>query len=242
MVHEAPPDVSLVIPTFNQRLRTIQAIHEAERWMRTRLGAAAEIIVVDDGSSAAPVLDAADLPPGVQLIRHSRNLGKGGAVRTGVARARGRYVVFTDSDLPFSLEPLPTTLAWLRDGADIVIGDRLHAESDAVVAVGPLRRLSSLVYTWLVEHALGLDFEDTQCGYKGYRAEAAQALYGALEVTSFAFDAELLLRARAAGYRVLRQPVRLVRNDDSSVSLLRHAPRMMWDVARLAWWRCRGAL
>jgi len=242
MVREILPEVSLVIPTFNQRTRTIQTAQQAERWLQARLGAGAEIIVVDDGSTAAPVLEAGDLPPGVQLVRHPRNLGKGGAVRTGVERARGAYIVFTDSDLPFSLDPLPTTLAWLRDGTDVVMGDRLHPESDAAVDVGALRKLSSIVYTWLVRHALGLDFADTQCGYKGYRAEIARALYGALEVTSFAFDAELLLRAKRAGYQIRRQPVRLVHDKESSVSLLRHAPAMLWDVARLAWWRYRRAL
>ncbi len=213
MVPEAPLEVSLVIPTFNQRTRTIHTAQEAERWLQARLGAGGEIIVVDDGSTAAPVLDAGDLPPGVQFLRH-----------------------------PKKLDPLPTTLAWLRDGADVVIGDRLHPESDAAVEVGALRKLSSIVYTWLVRHALGLDFADTQCGYKGYRADIARALYGALEVTSFAFDAELLLRAKRAGYQIRRQPVRLVHDKESSVSLLRHAPAMLWDVARLAWWRYRRAL
>jgi glycosyltransferase involved in cell wall biosynthesis len=241
MVPEAALEVSLLIPTFNQRARTIHAVQEAERWLRAQLGAAAEIIVVDDGSTTSPVLDG-DLPPTVHLVRHPRNLGKGGAVRTAVAHARGAYVVFTDSDLPFSLDPLPTTLAWLRDGADVVIGDRLHPESDVTIEVGPLRKLSSVVYTWLVHHALGLDFADTQCGYKGYRAEVAKALYGALRVTSFAFDAEVLLRAQRAGYEIRRQPLRLVDNQDSSVSLFRHAPGMMWDIARLAWWRYQRAL
>jgi hypothetical protein len=159
-----------------------------------------------------------------------------------VARARGLYVVFTDSDLPFSLDPIERTLATLREGADVVIGDRLHPESSASAPLGPLRRLSSAVYTWLVNHALGLDYADTQCGYKGYRAAAARELFGRLRVTSFAFDAELLLRAHAAGHRIVRQPVRLVHNEDSSVSLLKHAPGMLWDVARLAWWRYRRAL
>src|SRR5258708_36615410 len=144
MVPEAPLEVSLVIPTFNQRTRTIHTAQEAERWLQARLGAGGEVIVVDDGSTGAPVLDAGDLPPGVQLVRHPKNLGKGGAVRTGVSRPRGAYIVFTDSDLPFSLDPLPTPLAWLRDGADIVIANRLHPEPAAAVAVGPLRNLSRI--------------------------------------------------------------------------------------------------
>jgi len=198
--------------------------------------------VVDDGSRPEEALAASDLPAATVFLRHDRNLGKGGALRTGVLRARGAYVVFTDSDLPFSLDPVPATLTALSEGADIVIGDRLHPDSVARVEVGPLRRLSSAVYTWMVHHALDLPFPDTQCGYKGYRLAVARDLFGRLRVTSFAFDAEILMRARAAGYRIVRQPVHLVHNEDSSVSLARHAPGMMLDMARLAIGRWRGGL
>ncbi|HUG54433.1 MAG TPA: glycosyltransferase [Vicinamibacteria bacterium] len=237
-----PVELSLIIPTFNQRARTLRAVQDASAWLEARFGARAELIVVDDGSDPGEALAEADLPPGVVVVRHPRNLGKGGAVRSGMARTRGEYVAFTDSDLPFSLEPLGDTLARLRDGADIVIGDRLHPDSVASVSVSRARRLSSVVYTWMVQHALGLDYADTQCGYKGYRGAVARDLFGRLRVTSFAFDAELLLRAQAAGYRVSRQPVRLLHNDDSSVRLARHAPRMLIDMVRLAWWRLRRAL
>ena len=236
------PELSLVIPAFNQRARTIRAAREADAWLRGQFGSRAELIVVDDGSQGPQKLSPGDLPAGTVLVTHPRNLGKGGAVRSGMVQARGAYAVFTDSDLPFSLDPLPRTLEHLRDGADVVIGDRLHPESAAQVRVGPLRHLSSVAYTWMVNHALGLDFPDTQCGYKGYRRDAARDLFGRLKTTSFAFDAELLLRARAAGYRVVRQPVRLVHNDDSSVRLLRHAPGMLLDMARLAWRRWRRSL
>jgi dolichyl-phosphate beta-glucosyltransferase len=235
-------ELSLIIPSFNQRARTARSAALARDWLKEHHAGRSELIVVDDGSREAEALAEIDLPTSAILLRLERNLGKGGAIRAGVARARGAYVVFTDSDLPFSLDPIEITLATLRDGADVVIGDRLHPQSSATAPVGPLRRLSSAVYTWLVNHALGLDYADTQCGYKGYRAAAARELFGRLRVTSFAFDAELLLRAHAAGYRVVRQPVRLVHNEDSSVSLRRHAPGMLWDVARLAWWRYRRSL
>jgi glycosyltransferase involved in cell wall biosynthesis len=214
-------------------------VSAAWEWLRSRLPETSELIVVDDGSRPAEALAEADLPPGVVLVRHPRNVGKGGAVRSGVARARGAFVVFTDSDLPFSLDPIPETLARLRGGADVVIGDRLHPQSAARVEVGALRRLSSLVYTWMVRGLLGLPFPDTQCGYKGYRRPVAEDLFARLEVTSFAFDAELLLRATRAGYRIERQPVQLVHNDDSSVSLARHAPGMVLDMARLVLSRWR---
>jgi dolichyl-phosphate beta-glucosyltransferase len=240
-VSNAAPTLSLIIPAYNQRSRTLRAAATAMDFLRGRFGDRAELIMVDDGSEPEQALEPGTLPAGAVLVRHTENLGKGGAIRSGVARARGEYVVFTDSDLPFSLEPLSTTLAWLGEGTDIVIGDRLHAESRAEIAVSPMRRLSSFVYTFLVNRLLGLPFPDTQCGYKGYRAAVAKDLFGRLEVTSFAFEVEVLLRARAAGYRVRQQPLHLVHDEDSSVRLGRHAPRMLLDVVRIAWRARRGA-
>ena len=237
---DAAPTLSLIIPTYNQRGRTIRALTEAMAFLRARWGDAAELIVVDDGSEPERAMRADDVPPGAILVRHPQNLGKGGAVRSGVARARGTRILFTDSDLPFSLEPIPTTLAWLDDGADIVIGDRLHPESVAAIEVTRTRKMSSVVYTWMARNLLGLDYPDTQCGYKGYQAAVAKDLFARLEVTSFAFEAEILLRARKAGYRVRQQPLRLVHDEDTSVRLTRHAPRMILDILRIAWRARRG--
>jgi dolichyl-phosphate beta-glucosyltransferase len=239
-VPDAAPTVSLIIPTYNQRGRTVRALTDAKAFLAARYGDQAELIVVDDGSEPDKAMRPEDLPPGTIFVGLPQNLGKGGAIRAGVAKARGTYIVFTDSDLPFSLEPLTTTLAWLADGADLVIGDRLHPDSVAAIEVTPTRRLSSVVYTWMVQNLLGLDYPDTQCGYKGYRAAVAKDLFGALEVTSFAFEAEILLRARNARYRVRRQPLQLLHDEDTSVRLTRHAPRMILDIARIAWRARRG--
>jgi len=195
----------------------------------------AEILVVDDGSRPEEVPTQADLPPDVVLVRHPTNVGKGGAVRTGVLAARGAFMIFTDSDLPFSLAPIPTTLAWLRDDADVVIGDRLLPESKCEVDVTMMRRLSSAIFTFMVRRVVGIDFRDTQCGYKGYRADVGRRIFERLEVTSFAFDVEVIVRALRSGYRVRRQPLHLVHNEDTSVRLSRHAPQMIADMARIGW-------
>jgi dolichyl-phosphate beta-glucosyltransferase len=224
-----------VIPTYNQRTRAVRAASEAAAFLRAQFADTAELIVVDDGSRPAEVPTAAELPPGTTLVTLPVNEGKGGAVRAGILRARGTFVLFTDSDLPFGLEPVHTTLDWLRAGADIVIGDRLLPESECVAPVSPLRRLSSATFTWVVHHLVGLRFPDTQCGYKGYRAVVARPLFERLEIRSFAFDVEILRRALSAGYQVRRQPLRLVHNEDSSVRLSTHAPQMFADTLRIAW-------
>jgi dolichyl-phosphate beta-glucosyltransferase len=229
-----------VIPAYNQRERTVAGAHEAAEFLSEALDDAYELVVVDDGSEAGHVVRPEDLPRGTSFHRHPRNFGKGGAIRTGVLNARAPYVIFTDSDLPFSLDPIPTTLEWLRDGADVVIGDRELPESKCETQVTFMRRLSSFAFTFMVRRVVGLDFWDTQCGYKGYRTEVARKLYLMLGIQSFAFDVEILARAVRAGCTIRRQPLSLVHNEDSSVRLQRHAPQMLADMLLIAWRLRRG--
>jgi len=236
-----PPTVSLILPIYGQRERARASLATATAYLAALPGERGELIAVDDGSPAGERLADADLPPGALLLRLPRNRGKGAAVRRGVEAARGELLLVTDADLPFSLAPLPTTLAWLRAGADLVIGDRLHPASVAGAAPGALRRLSSAVFTWLVRRLVGLDIADTQCGYKGYRREAARALFAGLAIESFAFEVEVLVRARRAGYTIRRQPLRLVTHEESSVRLWKHAPGVALDTLRIAWHARRRA-
>jgi hypothetical protein len=98
-----------------------------------------------------------------------------------------------------------------------------------------MRQLSSVAFTFMVTRVVGLPFRDTQCGYKGYRLRAAHQLYARLRTLSFAFDVEILARAISLGYSIRRQPLRLTNNDASTVRLSRHAPRMLFDMTRIAW-------
>lgn len=241
VVSNAAPLLSLILPSYNQRVRTGQAAAAAMEFLRSRLIERAELIIVDDGSDPGQGVEPGDLPLGTTLIRHQRNLGKGAAVRSGVLQAGGSYIIYTDSDLPFSLEPIAVTLDELRNEADVVIGERQPEGSPAVTRITPARRLSSLIYTWMVSRLLGLEYPDIQCGYKGYRASVAKDLYGRLEITSFAFEAEIMIRALKAGYRIRRLPLQLLENKDSSVRLTRHAPEMLTDTLRIAWRVRRGA-
>jgi glycosyltransferase involved in cell wall biosynthesis len=239
-VSNAAPLLSLILPSYNQRVRTGQAAAAAMEFLRSRLIERAELIIVDDGSDPGQGVEPGDLPLGTTLIRHQRNLGKGAAVRSGVLQAGGSYIIYTDSDLPFSLEPIAMALDALRGEADIVIGER-QPEGLAATQITATRRLSSLIYTVMVYRVLGLEYPDIQCGFKGYRASVAKDLYGRLEIMSFAFEAEILLRALKAGYRIRRLPLQLLHNEDSSVRLTRHAPEMLMDTLRIAWRVRRGA-
>jgi len=226
------PQLSLIIPSYNDRERVVRSCKACVEYMDAhKLNA--EIIVVDDGSDPQHRIQSSDVDPKIRILRNPKNLGKGAAIRNGVLNAGGEIIVFTDSDLPFTLEPVGQMMKLLTQSYDIVIGDRLHPESQSYTHVSWMRRFSSLVFTFLVNVVIGLPFGDTQCGYKGYRATVAKELFKTGCINSFAFDVEILLIAVRRGYRVATQPIHLVNNETTTVRLGRHGYEIIRDLFRI---------
>lgn len=237
------PDFSLVIPSYNEARRLPGTIREVVAFVEAG-SLDAELVLVDDGSSDATpevIRRASSEHSFVVPVICPVNGGKGAALRAGVERATGRYVVFCDADLAYPLEDIERLLQRLRLGADVAIGQRegqrrlgLSDPSD----YSALRTLATTTFGALVELALRLGVRDTQCGFKAFRRPVARALFGSLTVAGFAFDVELLLLARRWGLRIDRVPVRMTNAEGSSVNVWRDSLRMARDVGRI-WWQAR---
>jgi dolichyl-phosphate beta-glucosyltransferase len=199
-----------------------------------------ELLVVDDGSTDGTTAIAdqiAATDPRVRVVRMTRNHGKGYAVRTGIQAALGELVVFTDADGSYGPEQLERVVAAL-ERAPVAIGARLGSDADPG---SPLRRLASRVFNRVMRLLLGLPFSDTQCGLKGFRHDAAEAVFGRTRVDGFAFDVEALLVARRLGIEVVEVPVRAEERQGSKVRLGGDALAMLADVWRLRRAAARGA-
>jgi glycosyltransferase involved in cell wall biosynthesis len=232
---EARSSLSIVLPCFDEaeRLPGTLAAYLAH-FPPSR--AEVELIVVDDGSSdgtsaIADQIAAAD--PRVRVVRTPHNHGKGYAVRVGVQAAQGELVVFTDADGSYGPEQLERVVATL-DRAPVAIGARLGSQAGTGSPL--LRRLASPVFNRVMRLLLGLPFHDTQCGLKGFRRDAAEALFQRARVDGFAFDAEALLVARRLGFEVVEVPVTAEDRQGSKVRVGGDALRMLADV-----WRVRRA-
>jgi dolichyl-phosphate beta-glucosyltransferase len=197
------------------------------------------VLVVDDGGGDFDGDWPAEGP--VRLLRLPVNRGKGAAVRAGMLAARGRVRLFTDVDLPFELELIPATAAYLdARGFHLAVGDRTLPQSSYVLEVGWRRRLASAVFSRFVGTFLTGGFFDTQCGFKAFRADVAEALFRLARIDRFAFDVELLYVALLYRADIKRIPVRLCNNETSAVRLLRDSLRMLLDVARIRLFAGRG--
>jgi glycosyltransferase involved in cell wall biosynthesis len=232
------PDVTVVLPCYRAAALARRSTEE----LRAFLDATPlrwEVIVVDDGGGD---FDASWPEEGqVRLIRLPTNRGKGAAVRAGMLAARGKVQLFTDVDVPYELDLIPTAAAYILErGFHVVLGDRTLPGSRYLVDLGLLRRIASRVFMVFVGRLVTGGFFDTQCGFKAFRADVAQQLFRVGVLKRFAFDVELVYVTLIHRLDVKRVPVRLRQNEGSSIRLLRDSSQMLLDVLRLKWNRSRG--
>jgi dolichyl-phosphate beta-glucosyltransferase len=191
-----------------------------------------EIIVVDDGSRDATVQVLNG--QAAKVIRLDTNRGKGAAVRTGMLAARGEYRFFVDGDLPYDLRALSVMLRYLDfKEFDVVIGTRSIRQADPYIRRTAMRKFASALFTALVSRLVVTGVRDTQCGLKGFRAKAAEYLFAQSRINRFAFDVEILYLAYKNDLDIKRVPVELLREDVSTVRVIRDGLQMLGSVVAI---------
>jgi dolichyl-phosphate beta-glucosyltransferase len=228
------PRWSVVIPAFNEAIRLPTYLEQVVAFFDAR-GDPYEVIVVDDGSTdetSATVETAGRDHTTVQLLRLPVNGGKGAAVRAGMLLAQGAQRLFTDADGATPIEELTRLEPALATGADLVIGSRVLRDPAVCVRALAHRKVAGLIFNFVVAHSGLAGIADSQCGFKCFRASVAEDLFGVLETRGFAFDVELLLRARRRGYRIVEVAVNWAHQPGSKVAVLRDGPGMLWEVMR----------
>ena len=237
------PRLSVVIPMYNEEERIGASLERILAYLEKQ-GYAWEILPVDDGSTDGTrevVRRIAARQPSrrIRLVVEEHR-GKGHAVRSGMLKARGESILFTDADLSTPIEEVERFLAGVEQGYDIVIGSReapgarRHEE--------PLRRhLVGRVFNYLVRALTVKGFHDTQCGFKLFSRRAARALFPRQTVDRFSFDVEILYLAQKSGLRILELPVQWYYGPSSTMRVGRDGLRMGLDVLRVRYLAWRGA-
>jgi glycosyltransferase involved in cell wall biosynthesis len=201
-VGERSIDLSIVMPVYNERATVQSAIGAV---LETELPASYEVLVVDDGSydGTSELLRSDSWPAQVRLLAHEVNRGKGAAIRTALAEARGTYTTILDADLEYSPGDIPALLEPLRRGdAVAVFGTRAFKSHSAysfwyVLGNRTVTLFANIVYnSWI---------SDLMTGHKALRTDLFRSLD--LRERGFAVEAEIAARLLGRGIRIYEVPV-----------------------------------
>lgn len=231
----ASPFVSLVIPAYNEDARIIPTLEKVVAYL-SRQPYSWEVLVVDDGSTdetAMLVGSWAATHAGVRLetIPHE---GKGSAVRHGMLAATGGYRFMCDADLAMPVDWLPAFLERMSEGYDIVIGSRQIAGAKRFDEPA-VRHIMGRVFNWLIRLLTVRAFQDTQCGFKCFRGDAADDLFGSQRTRGFGFDVEILYLALKRKMHILEMPIHWYYQRASKVRAGVDSFLMMRDAALVRW-------
>jgi glycosyltransferase involved in cell wall biosynthesis len=236
-----PPDLSIIIPSFNEEQRLPDTLRKIAAYVRERRPNT-EVIVVDDGSSDKTATVARSYQARIPLLRvlsNGTNRGKGFSVRYGSLEARGNIVLFTDADLSSPIEEGEKLLAGLVTH-DVAIGSRAVDRSLIEAHQSPFRESAGIVFNRIVRIILRLPFVDTQCGFKAFRRERCRVIFEQQTIERFGFDPELLYLARHHGLSTIEVPVRWAHSPATKVSMLKDSLQMFLDVFVIRWNALRG--
>jgi len=225
------PDLTLVVPAYNEAERLDEGLRRLAEVLPAAVpGRRIEVIVVDDGSTDGTgqrALALAGRFDQARVLSLPVNTGKGAAIRSGVAAASGDQVAFMDADMSIDPSQLGDLVSAL-DGAEVAIGTR--AARGAVDYHNVARTAMGRAFNRLVNAVTGVGLADTQCGFKAFTTPVARLLFHLAVIDRFAFDVEVLFRARRLGLRVCEVPVDWRHVADSRVRPVADPVSMLADV------------
>ncbi len=218
------PELSVVIPAYNEAQRIEPVLERVVEYLRTR-GGSFEVVVADDGSSdgTADVVErfAATQPTGtVRSLRLPFNQGKGAALRAGFAGTTGQRILMTDADLATPIEELDKLEAAFggAQGVKVVAGSRALASSNITRPQSMVRVFLGRAGNLWIRSLAVPGIHDTQCGFKLFDGDAGRRLFALSREDRFGIDIEVLcLARRRLGMQVREVGVRWQHQDGSKV-------------------------
>ncbi len=211
--------ISVIIPCF----KCHTSFEEDMQYLKdniTKSGLSIRVVVVDDGSEQADRILKTCLNLGFQYLRLKSNMGKGYAVRYGVKHSKAQHILYTDADIPYDFENVLKACSLILSGTvDLVIGDRTLKESKFYSMMPFVRNVGSKLFSAFVRAIAIRGFGDTQCGLKAISAASAQEIFKNIRTSGFAFDVEILRKAKKRNLKIEKIPVKFRKREMSSVTL-----------------------
>jgi len=200
--------LSIIVPAHNEEKRLPKMLDEYLPFFARAYGNDFEMLLVINGSSDGTETIAKEYTvkfPQMRCIVEPRKIGKGGAIMLGFAQSIGALIGFVDADgstPPAAFQDLADNIG----AADAIIASRRMRGSQVSPRQPWSRRMASRLFNMMVHLLFGLNFSDTQCGAKLIKNPSVRQILPKLGITRWAFDVDLLLQLRQAGYRTIEIP------------------------------------
>ncbi|NJC97543.1 MAG: glycosyl transferase [Anaerolineales bacterium] len=224
--------LSVIIPAHNEENRLPGTLEQILRFLEEQTFTY-EVIIVENGSSDKTLETAqnfAEKHANVRVIQSER--GKGAAVRKGMLEARGEYRFMCDADLSMPVEEIARFIPPGLGDFDVAIASR-EAEGAVRYNEPAYRHLGGRGINLIIQLLILPGLNDTQCGFKCFRADVANDIFNKQTLHGWSFDIELLYIARRRGYRITEVPIHWYHFADSKVSALRDAVQMIRDIFQI---------
>jgi glycosyltransferase involved in cell wall biosynthesis len=224
------PLLSIIIPAHNEENRLPRSLEQVFAFLEHQ-SYEAEVLVIENGSSDRTLEIAQGYAAKRKNLRvlHEPGRGKGLAVRRGMLEARGQYRFMCDADLSMPIDEVNKFLPPHKPGFDVAIGSR--EVPGAVRYDEPFyRHFGGRLINFVIRLLILPRLQDTQCGFKCFRAEAAENLFGQQLMDGWSFDIEVLYLAEQAGYKIVEIPIHWYYRSESKVNAVRDAARMIGDI------------
>jgi hypothetical protein len=196
-------EVSVVMPCLNEA-RTVGRCIDKARQALLQMGVAGEVIIADNGSSDGSPQIAQE--HGARVV-HVNRRGYGSALQAGITAARGRYVIMGDADDSYDFSHLQPFIAQLRQGHDLVMGNRFRGGIQPGAMPWSHRYIGNPILTGILNLFFHSPIGDAHCGLRGFRKDAYERLE--LQTSGMEFASEMVVKACLKQQRITEVPITL---------------------------------
>ena len=219
--------LSIIFPIYNEEKRIHFTFKDIKKFNQKNNYIKLEYIFVDDGSKdnvinliSNFIKDNKSKNTNYKIIRLPTNQGKGFAIKQGIKHAKNQWILTIDADISVSLTQIKdwTKKKYLNKKIDIYFGSRNLKNSKVNTKV--YRKLLGHIFSAILKLLFGIEFKDTQCGFKLYKKIVAKKIFSNVYDKGFVHDVEVTLISKKLKYKIKELPVKWTHKNDSKLNLL----------------------